>query len=118
MGCVQPSTTSQAWSVDRADANRTAGDVTCCSAGNTLLVLYFACETSSVDVDAGSLARQVPGRACSGSGYRGSRDLHLKSGKVLQPCGRGHRIGTNCVLGSCAGPHHGILQRNLRLLFI
>lgn len=100
------------------EQTQTAGDVTCCSAGNTMLVLYIACETSSIDTDAGSLSRQMPGRLCLGSGCRGSRDLHSKSRKVPQPCGRGHRIGTNCMLGSCAGPHHGTLQCNLRLLFI
>lgn len=106
------------WSVDQADAKTTAGDVTCYSAGNTMLVLYFACETSSVEVDAGLRTRRMPGRACLGSGYRGSRDLHLKSGKVLQPCGRGHKIGTNCMLGSCAGPHRRTLQCYLGLLLI
>lgn len=76
------------------------------------------CETSSVEVDAGLRARRMPGRACLGSGCRGSRDLHLKSGEVLQPCGRGHKIGTNCMLGSCAGPCRRTLQRNLGLLLI
>lgn len=51
------------WSVDQADANGTAGDVTCCSAGNTMLVLYFACETLSIDIDAGSLAKCQAERA-------------------------------------------------------
>lgn len=60
----------------------------CCSAGNTMLVLIFASETSTIDVDAASIARQMPGRVPSGSGCRRSRDLHLKSRKVLQPCGR------------------------------
>lgn len=50
------------WSVDRADANRTAGDVTCCSAGTIMLVLYFAYETPSIDVDAGVFPGQTNAR--------------------------------------------------------
>lgn len=60
----------------------------CCSAGDTTLVLYFANETSTIDLDAASIARQMPGRVTSGSSCRRSRDLHLISRKVLQPCGR------------------------------
>lgn len=63
-------------------------EIMCCSAGNTLLMLCFAGETSTTDVDAGSVARQMSGRVTSDSGCRRSRDLHLKSKKVLQPCGR------------------------------
>lgn len=40
------------WRMNRADANRTAEDVTCCSTANTMLVLYFARETSSIHIDA------------------------------------------------------------------
>lgn len=58
----------------------------CCTAGN-MLVLHFAAETSTIDVDAASIARQMSGRVTSDSSCR-SRDLHLKSRKVLQPCGR------------------------------
>lgn len=63
-------------------------EMMCSSAVNTTLVLYFASETSIIDVDAGSVARQMSGRVTSGSSCRRSRDLHLKSKKVLQPCGR------------------------------